>query len=879
MDCGAGHSKNESLMFTKILAALKQPFWIARLALAVIAMTGYLLTLSPSTSFWDCGEFLTATHVLGIPHPPGTPFYLILGRTWELLFAWAGTVAYRGNLLSAVSSVIGALLAFEITREILRTWSLTEIMKAALSFMAGGLLAFSDTYWFNATETEIYGTSIALMLTGVYALLRWDRDTTAQKNRWLIFFVYISFLSMGLHTNSMIPFPLAWLFIGVRTQRLKPWIWLWSLVGLGLGALVLLLIHPELLANYAFMGALALSAIVLLVLAWQRGEITDFPFWILGAFLFTVVFLVQPFLEALALAILLQGGLVAYNKLRKHTELSLPNQLGSSLALGLLLAALVGFSVELVLPVRAHTSPVLNESNPVTWERVRDAIERKQYGSMGMFERALWRRADPAAQLGFSDRIGYLGYQLNQFSPAPMGAQVSFRLDRVLQVGGVAWLQFAHRLLWESVFVLVLLSGLLFWRRPQALLIYGLFIVTALGLVFYVNFADGSKPDSQEARRWMQRMAEYKADVVDPSIPSLPNLPKDVKPLGALPSLPSMMQIRAAIDAWHQTGKQDSTMGKIMAWERTGALKGIHFPIPPTAVHREVRERDYFYTPAFVFFAVLFALALALLAERKPSLWVQRSVLFLGCGLWVLPFATHFEMHNRSHDFVPREFAWNMLQSVPAQGLLITFGDNDTFPLWYLQQVEGVRRDVTVINASLAQMDWYQEQILRQRPDLLVTKGIAQRQDLSFKLAFSRRMTVDTTSWFYAGDSTWHPSAADQFMMEIVTQNWPRIPICFTYNAAPEDLPGGAKYGFTWSPVTGLVRQLGIEKKNADSLLIARMESDYLLSGFTTPNWRYQESTMRAGLNYRNLLRLALSSTHSADDIAKLATRGINFAD
>jgi len=822
------------------------PLVWARIALLLITLVGYALTMAPSLSFWDCGEFIAASHVLGIPHPPGTPLFILLGRVFDLALFWLHPVSYRINWLSVLSSVGGALLALEITATITSDWKITAWVRAATAFAAGGLLAFSDTYWFNAVEAEVYGVSMALLLLGVWSLLKWDQADPQNRNRWLIFFVYLTFLATGIHTNSMIAFPLGWIFVGVRSGYLNPRFWIYCLLGFCVSVLGLMLYKPLLYGNSVFLAVIGITFFSGLLLAWRTREIRAAWFWVLGVFLFSVVFLVGPFLAGLAVAIVGCGILLIF--VRKA---------GVKLVLSLLLAAAVGFSVQLVLPVRSSTHPILNENEPVSWPALRDALERKQYGSMGMLERALWRRGQITSQVGFADRVGYLGYHLNQFLPAPLGAQQPFRMQQTIDNGIIGWLHVGHRILWETVLAAVLLAGFLLYRRPQAFFLWSLFGVTVLGLIFYVNFADGTQPDSDDALHWMKRIAEVQDKVSDPN-------------LAALPDLATM---GAAIEEYSRTRVQTPLIRSLMDWERALNAQGMHLPMPPRAVHREVRERDYFYTPAFAFFAILMGLSLAFWTETKPSRLVQKTVVVLCALLWIMPFASHYELHNRSKDWIPDHFARNILSSVPPNGILVTFGDNDTFPLWNLQMAEGFRTDVLVINTSLAQMDWYQRQLLAQRPDLKVTKTVEARMQSAYAAALSRRIMVRDTSYFYAGDSVWHPNPADQFIMEVITQNWPRVPVCYMYNASESEVVGGEKNGERLVPITGLVRQLGVTEHAADSLLVYRVSAGYDLGGLEGGRWRNQEATVHAAMNYRSLFEYAQQFVEGTPDAAKLRER------
>lgn len=815
---------------------VRTPLFLARVALMILAALGYGLTLSRTVSFWDCGEFIAASHVLGIPHPPGTPFFVLLGRVWDVLFGGIAGTAFAINSLSAVASALCALLVLEITFKLMDGWHLRPGLRAALGFLAGSLTLFSDTFWFNAVEAEVYGISMFLLLLGVWTLLRWDEAPVANRNRWLVLFVYLAFLGTGVHTYSMLSLPVAWLFVGFRSGRFVPGRATGLAAGVAIAGLAYFLWFPWqfglhvafLLFVLAGCGALAWGA-------WRK-EWKDPLFWLLGIFLMSSVFVVQPFLVGLAFAIPLTAlaWWVAHLR-RKHA-------MGWGLALALLLAAGVGYSVQLFLPLRSLTNPVLDENNPENWEDFKASLERKQYGSMGMLERAFYRRGDASSQLGFFPRIGYLGYHLNQFMAAPLGAQYPGKPREIGQAG--------HRILWELLLVAV---GVAMWsrrRHPRVILLVSLFGLGSLGLLFYVNFADGSRPDSSWAASWYERMQVLRAES-PVALPELPSLTVVNNVLEAYRQVPPQLR-----EQWIQS-PQGSVLRDLLVWESELSKVGKPLPMPPGPVHLEVRERDYFYTPAFIFYAILVAVALGNLATLWSSAIIQNGALLVACLAWLLPFLTHFERHDRSSDTVARDFAFNVLSSVPTNGILFTYGDNDTFPLWYLQMVEGVRTDVAVVNTSLANMAWYRSEILRAHPRLqlgdLHPDSISVRAN---RTALAPTVTFRDTVYRLSLTPTWRPSEDELFASALIVNNWPATPVCYMYSASPDDLGELGAY----LPLTGLVRQLGKSRAQADSLMRIHLVQRYRYTNLEKRDWVHQESTERVVGSYRWLVLTALQN-------------------
>ncbi|MCL2261088.1 MAG: DUF2723 domain-containing protein [Fibromonadales bacterium] len=629
-----------------------------RIALILLGIIGYALTMSRTVNFWDCGEFIAAANVLGFTHPPGYPLFVLLGRVFILLFGWISGPAFAVNLISVISSILCCLLIYEITLKISG--------RAKLGFFAASISLFGDTFWFNAVEAGSYAISMCIIMLEIWAALKW-KETLERKYLFLI--LYAAFLGLGFHTFTLLPLPAIAIFVG--------WSW-WRLGGA------------------------------------QQGQPSGAPLTIWG-----LVFII------------------------------------------------LGLSSQLYLPIRSSTEPVLNQNNPVTAENFLDVLSRKQYGDMYMFERALYRRAAPVSQFGFSENIGYLGYHLNQWFPAPYGAQ--------------AIKPFVHRIIFEFLIIAVF-AGLWFYRKNlDVILVVLMFLLSSVGLVLYLNFSDGTKPESYNAKQWNAEIKELRKFVPN-SIPDLPSIARINTSLNFYLALPVEMR-----DNWVKIAHEAEGLRTVFAWRDALNKQGKKMPPTPKIAHREVRDRDYFYTPAFLFFAIMAAIAC-----RKANEKVAFALMFA----WIIPFASHFSSHNRSKDYIARDFAMNVLNSVPQNGILITYGDNDTYPLWYMQLAKNYRTDVVVINETLFYSDWYKEQIFK-------NYQIEDIEDSERSISYSLGVTpVDD------------------------------------------------------KPLVGLVRQLGIDQAKADSLLLVNLTENYRYGELKA---RGQEANEHTLMIYRYLARIALT--------------------
>jgi len=661
---------------------------VYRIAIIMLGLIGYGLTIARSLSFWDCGEYIAASNVLGIPHPPGNPLFVMLGRVFILLFGSLKGPAFAVNLISAVSSILCCLLIFEITTKILPKES-----PRLLAFFAASISLFGDTFWFNAVEAGAYGISMCVIMLQIWAALKWKET---ENNKYLLFILYISFLGLGFHTFCLLPLPAIFVFVLIKRIKLP-----------------------------------------------------------------------AKFFAAAAFLIIL------------------------------------GLSSQLYLPIRSSTEPILNENNPTKLENFMEVLGRKQYGDINMFERALYRRGVLANQFMFSENIGYLGYHLNQWLPAPLGPQnPGFWKDGKIQ--------FFHRIIFEFLLIVVFVGIWLCRKNSGVLLVTLMFLLSSIGLVLYLNLADGTRTDSYHAKRWNANVKELRKFVPDsiPNLPSIIELQKQFSFYKALP--PSMRQM------WVNGASQAKGIKTFFAWEDILEEQGKEMEDLPKIVHREVRNRDYFFTPAFLFFAIMAAVACGAGLQRMSS---EKGKKVAACGLalaWLVPFISNFSSHNRTQDFIARDFAMNTLNSIPQNGILITYGDNDTFPLWYMQMAENYRSDIAIINESLSYSDWYREQILKNYPDLKTGEN------------------------------------DENFIRNIIENNWPEKSVNFMIGANPRDYRDFSEN----MPLIGLVRNLGMDNQKADSLLIANLAENYRYSEF---NARGQEANEQTIAIYRYLAKMALS--------------------
>ncbi|GBU26263.1 hypothetical protein R83H12_02959 [Fibrobacteria bacterium R8-3-H12] len=351
-----------------------------------------------------------------------------------------------------------------------------------------------------------------------------------------------------------------------------------------------------------------------------------------------------------------------------------------------------------------------------------------------------------------------------------------------------------------------------------------MFLLSSVGLILYLNLADGTRTDSYNAKRWNANIKELRKFIPD-SIPNLPSIGELRVQYSFYAALPASMR-----EMWVNGAPKAKGLKTFFAWQDILEEQGKEMEDLPRIVHREVRNRDYFFTPAFLFFAIMASVACGTGLQRINSAKGKKIAAYGLAFAWLVPFLCNFNSHNRSQDFIARDFAINILNSIPQNGILITYGDNDTFPLWYMQMAENYRRDVAIINESLSHSDWYRKQVLKLYPDL----GIRDK-----------------------GQGT-------RFIYDVIENNWPSRSVNFMIGANPRDYEDFSEN----MPLIGLVRNLGMDDQKADSLLIENLAKNYQYCELKA---RGQEANEQTITIYRYLAKMALAKEPDEEQREALA--------
>ena len=697
-----------------------------------IALIVYMMTMAPTVSFWDCSELVACTNTLGIPHPPGTPFFVFFARAVILFLPFVGEIAKRVNYISVISSAatvyVTALFAWELLATVLKTDTLAQKISEKMrtfvlgtaALVAGFLLTFSDTFWFNAVEAEVYGVAmLILMLVSYLGLVWYNKRDEAGSDRILIFICYIAFLGVGAHLYTMLTIP---------------------------------------------------AVFVLLLVAQPRKIVERIPIWITGTALCSVIYMVSSFIGITLGCLLILSLVVFVPAIRSIFPARVNHAFKLSLAFAFF--ALVGYSTHLYIPIRSELNPTIDENDPEfnirdeqgnlqlsnlfdgkNWEAFNAFIERKQYGSESMITRAFYRRSQLAHQVLSFPSMSYGGYQIAQYLPYKVGgvnyANGVYTFDaaenepverfgitfptQMAKMGDNIGVQLFYFLIFNGLLIAVCVYV---YRRNKHLGIFvsTLYALCSFGLLFYINFADGTRMEQRDRDYWVNAMTRNVADLNNAGarITSLPD-PNELIDLRQKIETSKFMIERlrmrnASASAISEYEKKISDAENTVAWknwqkiEENFARFGQRAPFPE-AVHMEVRERDYFYTPAFIFMSMIYGIGagiLVLLAATSATTAAFASPIAATLVLvsFLVPCISNYKEHDRSGLWVPWDYAYNLLNSCRPNAILFTNGDNDTFPLWFAQEVAGVRKDVRVVNLSLGNTDWYIKQMLVNEPIL-----------------------------------------------------------------------------------------------------------------------------------------------------------------
>ncbi len=642
---------------------------IAAAAAFLAAFGSYLATTYPSLSFWDCGEFIATTHTLGVPHAPGAPFFQLYQKTFSLI-PYVQNVARRMNIVSCLAAALTAMLTYLIGVRFIGRFraappgSAGEQLLLSVPALIGALaLAWSDTFWFNAIESEVYASSMFMLSLVVWLGLKWYEEADQPHNeRYLLLIAYLLGLSIGVHQLSLLAFFGVALLVYFRkyTFSLKGFV-----IFTGVAAGLFLVIYP---------------GIIVWLPELLDGKITETaeP---------SVAVQLLPLLFVAAAAI----GIVLSHQRRLWFV---------NVYLTALLLVIAGYSTYTLTLVRAGKHTAINEVNPSNLEVLVTYLNREQYGDNPIFRGPTFdnlsgrvESADPSKTVWFPRRgnpeEGHAAYYKRY-----KGDGDYFVKYQMYQM----WLRY------------------LYWN----------FIGRAGDVQDAPPYFAGAITDGPEDGLWTLMPHAF------------PN---------AYYGIPMLLGLIGIIFHFRRDWKFGMVLLALFAI--LGFVLAFYFNM----AQPQPRERDYFFVGAFFVFALWIAIgsyALVSLLEKRipgsrlPAL-AAAGILFLAAPINMV-LQNWFD-HDHSRDWVPWDLSYNTLQSCDKDAILFTNGDNDTFPLWYLQEVEGVRQDVRIVCLSLLNTDWYSLQLKNERPHGALTVPTDLSDEDIVRLSHFNESSIVETGW------------------------------------------------------------------------------------------------------------------------------------
>ena len=742
---------------------------------AVAAFT-YCSTIEPTASFWDCPEFITTAAKLEIGHPPGAPFFMLMGNFFSHFASDASQIAKMINMMNALLSAGCILFLF---------WTITHLAKALFcqndenptlaqtiaimgSGIAGALIyTWSDTFWFSAVEGEVYAFSSFFTALVFWLILKWeDNADSPHSDKWLVFIAYLIGLSIGVHLLNLLCIPaivLVYYYKKVEDATVKG-----SLIALCVSAVIVAAVLYGVVPGIVkvggwfelfFVNTLGMSfntglyiymLILAAVLVWAIYESVK------GsnktrmniAFLLTVGLLGVPFYDhgwtSILIGVIVLAVLAGILFNVKGVSPRILNTALLSMAM-----IVIGYGTYAVIVIRSTANPMMDQNSPEDIFTLGEYLSREQYGDRPLFFGQTYNSQPNIVR----DGEGNLVYQTKKGAPvyqrkdkASADEKDSYRVvrDKIKLVypfnqsmlfpriysddhkqayeqwlGGVKGKTVNYEIPGNGVREITVptqYDNLRFFFSYQMNFMYWRY--------FMWNFA-GRQNDIQgngelEHGNWISGFSFLD----NPRLGDQSKLPSDLKNNKGHNVFYCLPLILGLLGFFWQAFRDKKSIQQFWVVSFLFIMTGIAIVLYLNQTPMQPRERDYAYAGSFYAFSIWCGLGIAAIAEWLGNLLggkEKRGVIVLSSLIALVPaIAVPLQMvsqtwddHDRSDRYVCRDFGLNYLETIPHDGIIYTNGDNDTFPLWYNEDTEGKRTDVRVCNLSYLQTDWYIDQMKR----------------------------------------------------------------------------------------------------------------------------------------------------------------------
>ncbi len=647
------------------------------------------LAAEPTGSLWDCGEFISGAYKLQVVHPPGAPIFLLVGRLFAMIGSMISSdpanIAYFVNLLSAISTAFTGLFvcwSTSILARLILVGRDTEpeggqaIAAVGAGVVAGLCTAFTSSIWFSAVEGEVYAMSTFFTAMTLWATLKWyNLPDKPEADRWLVFAFYSVALSMGVHLLSLLTFPALAMFYYFKKSK-KPTV----------------------------IGTLAASLVgVVFIVAIQKIVIAGIPSLWASFDKFMVNSLGLPFYSGIIPVLLIFGGAIWYGLHRaQRTGNGLVQRM--VVAFGVVVVAYFAYGTVII---RANANTPINMNDPSDPMRLLPYLNREQYG-----ERPLLRGPSFDAQptgVKSEERYGRVG---NRYAVVdekvdyeyPTAGQTLFpRMGDYSQGRPALYRKWIDKPSGEPTFG----DNIEFFWKYQFSWMYWRY--------FMWNFS-GRQNGEQGYYAWDPSAGNWITgfDAIDKNRignqEELPDFQKNNQGRNKYYMIPFLLGL---LGMFFHYRRRPRDFAAIMA---LFIITGIGIIVYSNQPPNEPRERDYVLAGSFFTYCIWIGLSVLaiwdMLNKSLKGLAAPVATL-LALSAPLLMVTQNWDDHSRSHHFASRDYASNFLNSCDPNAIIFTYGDNDTYPLWYCQEVEGIRTDVRVVNLSLIAVDWYIDQLRR----------------------------------------------------------------------------------------------------------------------------------------------------------------------
>ena len=676
--------------------------WVA----FVIAAITYILTLEPTASLWDCGEFITTAHGLEVGHPPGAPLFMIMARFFTLFASDSAHVAYMVNLMSGLASAFTIMFLF---------WTITHLAKKLvfknqeyskaniIAVMGAGMVGalaytFSDSFWFSAVEGEVYALSSLFTAVVFWAILKWE-NVADQKyaNRWIILIAYLMGLSIGVHLLNLLAIPaivFVYYFKKYKTTTK--------------GSIIAFIL-----------SILILGIVMYVIIPWSIKLASWFELLFVNGM--GAPYNTGVIVYAIILVVLV---IWAINYSIKHNNVILNTILTSFVVM------MIGYSSFAMIVIRSSANPPMDENNPDNVFALLSYLNREQYGDRPLVYGEYYNAPVNKVSYSSPNYIQKDGKYViaSRKSSYEFDSRFNTIFPRMYSSNAAHVREYKK---WgnvkknipitvnqgdgpETLYKPSFASNLTFFFSYQLNFMYFRY--------FMWNFV-GRQNDIQsrgglQHGNWISGFSTVDKLLVgnqDKLYSELKNK-KSRNTYYFLPLLLGLIGILFQLLSGKK-GKEDFSVVMLLFF-----FTGIAIVVYLNQSPNQPRERDYAYAGSFYAFAIWIGfgvLGLYKLVREKMPAKISAIAVTLVCLLAVptLMAEQNFDDHDRSGRYATLAYAKDYLNSCAPDAILFTYGDNDTFPLWYAQEVEGIRRDIRIVNISLLAADWYINQMRRKAYD------------------------------------------------------------------------------------------------------------------------------------------------------------------